>query len=215
MAKKKRSRKTGRKNSPSIRVSKFDMNAANSLILAEAPKSVFAVGEFELKSNLSMIESKKSNGKPLIMKKDKQIKDLRYVLDNPLKTPYVYAISGHPNDSMAKAIAGHILVAARVMSREKTSNYKDSPMWHTLLGTFADKYRDKKRNPAALVISNVYPDITQVKQEKLRDLLEMYCDIPRIVVMAGLDPVEFFTQKLFYPLNYVMFLKKTISETEI
>ena len=69
--------------------------------------------------------------------------------------------------------------------------------------------------PSLLVLSNVPSNSTNVKLEKLRDILESYSSVPRIVVTTGEDPITFFNQKLFLPLNYACYLttslvKKTI-----
>jgi len=57
-----------------------------------------------------------------------------------------------------------------------------------------------------LVITNVGVDSSQVKLEKLRDILEKYDSIPRIVVVNGVDPVSFFAERVRLPLKYAFYL---------
>ena len=52
-----------------------------------------------------------------------------------------------------------------------------------------------------LILSNFNTESTPLKVEKLRDILERYSNIPRIVVLGGIDPFTFFATRLNYPLD--------------
>jgi hypothetical protein len=72
-------------------------------------------------------------------------------------------------------------------------------------GSWHDRLRDGADDqPSMLIVSNITVNSTNVKLEKLRDLLEMYSHIPRIVVVTGIDPVTFANTKLMMPVSNVL-----------
>jgi hypothetical protein len=76
-----------------------------------------------------------------------------------------------------------------------------------LTGGWHDRLRDGADDqPSMLILSNVTVTSTNAKLEKLRDLLEMYAHIPRVVVVTGEDPLSFANTKLFLPVNHVLHL---------
>jgi hypothetical protein len=95
-------------------------------------------------------------------------------------------------------------------ARHKYVHNRAMPFWHTLTGNWADEFRDKKieGRPSLLFLANVHVQSSSTKLEKLRDILEMYSGVPRIVVLAGEDPVTFFNTKMFYGLNHAILLCK-------
>ena len=61
-------------------------------------------------------------------------------------------------------------------------------------------------NPKLLVIYNILFDLDNQRLAKLRDILEKFNGIPRIVLTSGGDPIELF-EKLGIELNYPILLK--------
>jgi hypothetical protein len=107
-------------------------------------------------------------------------------------------ISSEPSDIKAKVLAKNILqVALDNGVRGK---------WHTIIGGYKDELRDKVKPVNLLVLSNVPYNATDVKLEKLRDILELYHGVPRIVVTTGCEPIEFFNH-LGLPLNYGLWIR--------
>ena len=72
-----------------------------------------------------------------------------------------------------------------------------------LTGGFENKSLNAE--PSLLVITGLTPNSTPVKLEKARDLLEKHSNIPRIVVMAGEDPITFFMTRLYYSVNSIYY----------
>jgi hypothetical protein len=54
-------------------------------------------------------------------------------------------------------------------------------------------------------VTGLSPNSTAVKLEKTRDLLEQNSHIPRIIVVAGEDPVTFLKSRLYYPVHNIFF----------
>lgn len=142
--------------------------------------------------------------KALPVEKKQQLDDLNTVLADPFHAPYIMCISSDPNDLQAKLLAAIIMLAAqRVKGRQA--------LWHTVIGGYKDEMRDKKFAHSKydlITFANMANNSTDVKYEKLRDLLEMYSDRPRIVTLTGVEPVTFFNY-LGYPLNYHVWLRSS------
>jgi hypothetical protein len=63
--------------------------------------------------------------------------------------------------------------------------------WVGLYGSYRETLRDDRPRLDALVIGNVHDGMDNVKYSKLRDLLHIYSAIPVILVVDGVDPLEF------------------------
>ncbi len=124
--------------------------------------------------------------------------------------PVCYCVSSSPNDRQAKALAAFMMQA---FYETGAARY---PAWHDLMGSFQNPLLNPEASkPGLLVLGNVMPNSTAVKLEKLRDCLEHYSDIPRIVVTSGEDPFTFFNKRMYYPLNGCVFLKTDMVKPEI
>lgn len=125
-------------------------------------------------------------------------------------------IGGTPTDLRAKQVALHLFLNALedYQSRDTRKNTNRSlPFWHHVYGGFGDPIRDLKSDfPCFLVISNLTPDCTGVKLEKVRDILTKFnnLNIPVLVVCAGMDPYTFFTTKLYYPMAWGLNIGNTV-----
>lgn len=142
------------------------------------------------------------NNKPISTKK--QVDSLRRILKNPLRHPYLIGISSFPSDNRAKYLAQTIMSAAydQYDKDRRAMGLRSRPMWHRVYGNLRDSLRDgPKEKPAMLVISNLNDEASSTKIEKVRDLLEMYNDIPRIVVAGGAPIIDLFSYRLSMALN--------------
>lgn len=135
---------------------------------------------------------------------EKQAEMLRRVIAKPLAKPMLIGISSYPSDARAKFVAHSIMSAAITEYETNRRKYgsMSRPMWHRVWGNYRDKLRDgPKERPAMLIISNISDVSGNAKMETVRDLLEMYSDIPRIVVSAGMPVVDLFSYHLQMPLS--------------
>lgn len=136
----------------------------------------------------------------------KQMDKLRTILRNPLRRqPYTIAIGSYPSDARAKYLA-HTLFNAAITQYQKDRlrfGARGLPMWHRVWGNYKDALRDApgKETPSMLFIANIHDESTSLKIEKVRDLLEMYSDIPRVVITGGSAPIDLFQYRLSYPLT--------------
>lgn len=189
-----------------------------SLIPAGITKHIFSIPDFILEKSISSFTSEVDGLKPKMISKQKQVDSFKKVYDKPLQSPYIYCISGRPNDLKAKLLAAFIMHKASndlaaLSIDEKTKrkmHLKSKPVFHSMMGWSKNTLLEYNNSPALLVISNVPKGMTDYKKEKLRDVLEKYSDTPRIVVTAGHDPLTFFNSELFLSVNYVCYLSDSI-----
>lgn len=148
---------------------------------------------------------------------NKQIRWASKLIANPLRGSYTAAISSYPSDSHAKVLALNIMNRAiTLQSSGKVAGHAAYPYWHNLYGGFNDSLREAQEPKpySMLIISNVGPDSTPVKLEKLRDLLIKYASRPKIVIVNGMDPASFFLHHVRLPLRYIIHMS-AIKKTDV
>lgn len=139
--------------------------------------------------------------KPRSFTRQKQLGMMEDFLATPF-APRNFCITSAPNDGMAKLLAAWMMQHAL----ERRPVHSSLPLWIDLLGGFDNKYVTNKVGASLLVLNNVGTDSTQPKMEKLRDIMETYTDIPKIVVAHGCDPYMFFQRYLYLPLNGLAYI---------
>lgn len=114
--------------------------------------------------------------------------------------PILYGVGSDPDDRLALYFAGYLAM----LHAKQVRNCRIE--WHSLYGGFKNPLLDKEGlPPTLLILHNLTPDSTNSKIEKARDLLEHFRNIPRIVVTAGVDPMTFFVNRLYLPLNSLFY----------
>lgn len=143
--------------------------------------------------------------KPKTFNKSKQIKMFEEFLEDPLVAK-TYCIVSAPNDSQAKFLAAFMMQTAL----KAKNKFDSSPIWHNLIGGFHNPLIEDKVKTNFLILNNVGTTSTAPKLEKLRDCLETFDSIPKVVIATGCDPFEFFTRHLYLPVSSVFYLTKSI-----
>lgn len=132
------------------------------------------------------------------MTEEVQVESLRRFVENPAY-PAVYGVGSSPADNKAKLFAAYLL-------QQYLEVYSgDGVIWENLNVLMTRHSSVRNSEPAFLVVTNVFPGTSLQRMEKLRDLLEMYENIPRIVVVAGCDPFSFVTGRLGFRLDNVFY----------
>lgn len=137
--------------------------------------------------------------KPKTFNRAKQEQMLKQFLDNP-DAAALYGISSAPNDGMSK------LMAAWMMEYHYKHVKDARPVWRDVMGGFDSDLMQDDVQATMLVLNNVGPDSSQTKKEKLRDILEKYADLPKIVVVNGSDAFTFMTLHMRLPMSGVCYL---------
>lgn len=138
----------------------------------------------------------------------KQFKALQSIMENPLRTNYTLGIGSFPSDLRAKYLAVMIMNRAIEEHRRNRRPGRSMPLWYRVYGGLGDSLRDRpiQEMPCMLILSNVNEGSSNFKLEKVRDLLEKYSEIPRIVVTGGEPPCDLFANKLYYPLRHAVYI---------
>ena len=182
-----------------------------------SPHSLMMQKEFTLESSVATFLYQQDRMKPINMKARTQIEHFSEVMDDPLGKPYVYIISGRPNDSKAKNVAATLMIQAAIAKTDIMKNPKHPlrrigkmgyPRWIRLTNSWSNEASNYEK-PCMFVLSNITPNITTVKLEKIREILELHDDVPRVLVLNEFDPIAFANERIFYPYTYVMNLLNT------
>jgi hypothetical protein len=172
------------------------------------PGNVWRTRAFKWDPMTFGVESERLNEK--VIDVDTQNRSLAMWLDDP-SYPYVYGVTGSPDDADAKYFAAYL-----VQAHMSYMGHKANVVWHTLYGDFNNRILkeydeiDGKSSPSLIILSNMTPNSTSVKLEKARDILERFADIPRIVVAAGEDPFSFVTMRLYSPIHALAYFSSTL-----
>ena len=159
------------------------------------------------------IEAELSGTKLRKLTTQRQLRNFEKLYDNPLRGSYLFVISSYPTDLRAKNVA--LSIMARAMDhfyKKKRENRallrRTPPVWHNVMGGFKDKFLDTDSaiTPSLLILSNVTDDSTQLKCEKLRDIIVKYDNIPRIVVTCASDPLTFMLGQIKHHVDGAIYL---------
>lgn len=189
---------------------KFDTQRQKLLMSRGADRTCFAHAREAFTVEESFMRIKPKLDRMLVRKAitvKTQLAALERIMAHPLHGSPIIGIGSFPSDLRSKMLAINIMdnaISSQMnKDRRNPSNY---PLWHKVFGGFGDPLLETRQSMSMLIISNVGTDSTAPKIEKVRDLLERYDNIPRVVLVHGSDPLEFFLTKLRMPMSYGFYL---------
>lgn len=108
--------------------------------------------------------------------------------------PYVLCVSSSVNDYLAHEVAFTMLLGM-------VRNYKHnvSLQWKCVTPKYDPSINSSATRPDVVIIRSVLPEKERLYQ--IRDLLDYYYNSCRIVVIGGVDGIDFFDNYLHHPLN--------------
>lgn len=200
-------RKTKPKPETKSTVPNLNINVpASSKARPFIPGHVFRQAHFKWQPQAFALEDAKFEGK--LVSEKLQIDSLATFEQNT-KFPGIFAIGGNPDDARAKYFAAY-LTHLHMQANGAASHV----IWEPIYGGFENRLLSKPdENVSMLVLYNLTPEATATKLEKTRDLLEHYSNIPRVIVLAGGDPVSFLCGRLHVPLNAIVYLQGQVLNT--
>ena len=174
------------------------------------PWTFFKQPRFELKEHVQKFQHE-TNGKVSIIDPAVQLKAYERTLKNPLERPYLYVIATSHNEIRAGAVALSIFERlSRKLLLDSSKQASGTPYWHQVYGGWRDKLRDDREKTIGeinfLAISNIAVNSTNEKIEKVRDLNYKYIDVPRIMVVAGTNPLKFAYEQLHLRPDRMLFI---------
>lgn len=211
-----------------IFLDKRNTGALKQMVMRGMSKQVHSIHPYTLEEGLCSFISEVPGLKPKRVSKQKQQEMMGKIIEDPFYAPYLLCIAGKPNDMRAKLLACHLMMkAVMIHSQPKEQTTKQRkllkgrglPLLHTLVGGFDNpvigKHTGEVDHPSMLIITNVAPESSASKIEKLRDILEVHSNIPRIVVVAGSDPLSFFNTKMHMSLTACAFLTSNLVKKSV
>ncbi len=172
-------------------------------LLSVVPGWVWKCGKFRWMPQDFGTENERM--KERVIDSSKQDQSIGMFLDDPT-TPMLYCVAGSPDDRQALYFAAYLVQEFQKRSREEV-------VWHNLYGGFDNpvlrKYDDTEvlRDPGMLVLTNLSPKSTNTKLDKTRDLVTRFANIPRVLVVAGEDPISFCCARLNIEVNGIAYFR--------
>ncbi len=119
-------------------------------------------------------------------------------------TPLIYCVAGNPDPLKANLFAAFLMQA-------HIQKYKDANPWWL----HNDDVPQSNNTPPMWVVSSFTPRTTNHRLEKIRDLIERYPDVPRVIVVAGMDPMTFMMTRLYLPVNAIAYFCESIVRQKV
>lgn len=173
------------------------------LFMYGLPKNLLGSKPFELDDFVDTFNSSGDRLKNKRISKSKQIETFSKISKDVLYAPYLFCVSGFPTDTQAKMLAAYLMYKA---FKETKAKKLTPPRWHNIYLGFDNPILKDGYRPSFLVLSNITGDTSNQKVDKLRDCLEHHCNIPRVVVCSGVDPLTFFNTRMHMSINGCVYL---------
>jgi len=102
-----------------------------------------------------------------------------------------YLVAATPDDSKAKYFAAYL-----VSLHNAFLGLKAEVAWDHVYSGFDNPLLKREADPTLIVLDNLTVRSSNLKFEKVRDVIERYPRIPKIVVCVGEDPISFASTRL-------------------
>ncbi len=151
-----------------------------------------------------VVESPKLESR--IIESSVQVKSLSSFVTKPTRAMN-YVVAGNPDDRKARYFAYYL---AEI--HQQQLGLKSDVRFETIVGNFENQLITKDATPTMLVISNLTVNSSNLKFEKCRDLLERFPSIPKVIVVAGEDPISFAATRLHIAVHGIAYFGNKISK---
>lgn len=130
---------------------------------------------------------------------------LQAFTDNPRRAMN-YMVAGNPDDKDARYFAAYL-----AQIHLNALGLQAHIRWESVMGNFQNPALQDE--PTLLILTNLTPRSSNVKYEKVRDLIERHSTIPKIIVIAGEDPISFAATRLHVPCHALAYFGSEVSKT--
>lgn len=135
-----------------------------------------------------------------------QTESLERFETNP-RLPMTYIVAGNPDDTDARYFAGYL-----AQLHMNAMGMNADVIWSPIIGTF-DNPIVKQEAVTMIVLMNLTPRSSNLKFEKVRDIIEAHPKIPKVIVVAGEDPMSFAATRLHVPCHGIAYFGSAVSNT--
>jgi len=120
------------------------------------------------------------------------------------RTPLTYVVAGSPDDEKAKYFAAYLVEIHRLRL-----GINADPIWEPVFNGYDNPILKRDLSPSIIVISNLSTKSNYLKYDKARDIIERFSSVPKIVVVAGEDPISFAQTRLHVPCHGIAYFANT------
>lgn len=171
-------------------------------LAAVVPGQVWAVQPFQFNAQSFSPKANTLNAKRFTAKLQEQC--LNAFITHPNK-PLTYICASQPDYQQAMYFAAYL--ASIHIKKIKSSNVH----WEQINNYIAsDLSTESYAKPSMIVLSVCYEDTTSYRVEKIRDIIEAFPNIPKVIVASGIDPISLAAYKLHIPVNAVYYTEDPI-----
>jgi hypothetical protein len=142
-----------------------------------------------------------------IIEANVQQKSLAAWNKNP-KRPMTYIVSGSTHDEKAKLFAAHL-----VDIHWQRLGINADVVWEPVFNGYENKLIQRESTPSLIVLTNLSTKSNYLKYDKARDVCERFGSVPKIIVVAGEDPISFAATRLHVPAHAVAYFGSKLVKT--
>jgi hypothetical protein len=143
--------------------------------------------------------------KQMLISDGSQTAGLKNFIEDPV-SPQLYFVSGEFDDLESRYFAVYLVV------QHLKRNPNARVLWHHLKNRAITASMIENDTPASmLVLTGVYATMSPYRLEHVRDLLDTYEGVPRVVVASGEDPITFCMGKLLMKPSKIYFSRSALS----
>jgi len=117
-----------------------------------------------------------------------------------------YIVAGNPDDREARYFAAYL-----AQIHATAAGIDTNVLWESMTGAFENPAM--RESPSLLIVTNLTSRSSNLKFEKTRDLLERHATIPKVLVVAGEDPISFAATRLHAPCHAIAYFGAKTSKT--
>lgn len=140
-----------------------------------------------------------------------QERSLQTFVRNP-RAPMTYIVAGAPDDEKAKYFAAYLADVHR-----QRLGINADVHWERVFNGYDNQLVRRDTTPSMIVLSNLSTKSNYLKYDKAKDVCERFGSVPKIIVVAGEDPISFAATRLHVPCHGIAYfpnakLLKTVQE---
>lgn len=119
-----------------------------------------------------------------------------------------YIVAGSTHDEKAKYFAAHLVD----IHRQRLGINADV-VWEPVFNGYENKLLQRDSTPSLIVLTNLGTKSNYLKYDKARDVIERFGSVPKIIVVAGEDPISFAATRLHVPAHGIAYFGSRLVKT--
>lgn len=197
-----------------IDLTKCTQMARDMMISRGAGKSIFR-SNLVLDSSIVLDANSERRSVPIATQLSKYEKSWATPLGS-----WLLVIGSDIDEDYSLTAAMGLMWQATIKHAQNPQSYARPYLWRLFGGSYDrlrqnDEFRSVIGNIGLLIMTNMAENATLDKIEKCRDLISIYDNIPKVVIVSGCDPLKFSTEKLYINPTRVLYLGRKAKSRQI